>query len=88
MSLPLLRQVPPGFPPGAGQRDKEETYDCLEILLLVLVVVMAEVDELPLQLVLELLEGLDGLALGRVRRGKVNGLCGSLANKHSGESEF
>lgn len=44
-----------------------------------LVVVMAEVDELPLQVVLELPEGLDGLFPGGVGRAEVAGLrCGLL----------
>lgn len=43
-----------------------------------LVVLVAEVDELLLEGVLELLEGLDGLVLGRVRGGEVDGLSGGL----------
>ncbi|KUI65796.1 hypothetical protein VM1G_11377 [Cytospora mali] len=39
---------------------------------------MTEVDELPLQLMLELLEGLDGLFPGGVGRAKVDGLRGGL----------
>jgi len=54
------------------------TYDGLEVLLLMLVVLVAEVDELLLEGVLELLEGLDGLVLGGVRGIEVDGLCGGL----------
>lgn len=43
-----------------------------------LVVLMAKVDELLLQGVLELLEGLDGLVLGGVRGREFDGLSGSL----------
>lgn len=54
------------------------THDGLEVLLLMLVVLVAEVDKLLLEGVLELLEGLDGLVLGGVRRGEFDGLCGGL----------
>lgn len=47
------------------------------------VVVVAEVDELLLEGVLELLEGLDRLVLGRVDRREVDGLCGGLCNSVS-----
>lgn len=43
-----------------------------------LVVLVAEVDELLLEGLLELLEGLDGLVLGGVRGREVDGLCGGL----------
>lgn len=49
-----------------------------------LVVLVAEVDELLLEGMLELLEGLDGLVLGRVRGREVDGLCGGLY-MHLGE---
>ncbi|KUI60438.1 hypothetical protein VP1G_11156 [Cytospora mali] len=55
-----------------------QTYNRLEVLLLMLVVVMTEVDELPLQLMLELLKGLDGLFPGGVGRAEVDGLRGGL----------
>lgn len=54
------------------------TYDGLEVLLLMLVVLVAEVDELLLEGLLELLEGLDGLVLGGVRGGEVDGLSSGL----------
>lgn len=54
------------------------TYDGLEVLLLMLVVLVAEVDKLLLEGVLELLEGLDGLVLGGVRGREFDGLCGGL----------
>lgn len=54
------------------------THSCLEVLPLVLVVVVAEVDELGLQLVLELLEGLDGLLPGGMGRAELDGLGGGL----------
>jgi hypothetical protein len=59
-------------------RGDGKTYNCLEVLLLVLVVLMAEMDELPLQVVLELLEGLDGLLPGSVGGAEVAGLRGGL----------
>lgn len=43
-----------------------------------LVVLVAEVDELLLEGLLELLEGLDGLVLWCVGRGEVDGLSGGL----------
>lgn len=49
-----------------------------------LVVLVAEVDELLLEGVLKLLVGLDGLVLGRVRGREVDGLCGGL-HVHLGE---
>lgn len=55
-----------------------ETYDGLEVLLLVLVVVVAEVHQLPPQVVLELPEGLDGLLPRGVGRVEVAGLGGGL----------
>lgn len=55
-----------------------DAYDGLEVLLLVLVVLMAEVDKLLLEGVLELLEGLDGLVLGGVRGREFDGLSGGL----------
>lgn len=54
------------------------TYDGLEVLLLMLVVLVAEVDKLLLEGVLELLEGLDGLVLGSVRGREFDSLCGGL----------
>jgi hypothetical protein len=54
------------------------TYDGLEVLLLMLVVLVAEVDELLLEGVLKLLERLDGLVLGGVGGREFNGLCGGL----------
>jgi len=41
-------------------------------------VLVADVDELLLQLVLDLLEGFDGLLLGFVRGTQLNGLGGGL----------
>lgn len=57
------------------------TYDGLEVLLLMLVVLAAEVGELLLEGALELVEGLDGLVLGGVRGGEVDGLCGGLRER-------
>lgn len=49
-----------------------------------LVVLVAEMDELLLEGVLELVEGLDGLVLGGVGGREVDGLCGGLC-VHLGE---
>lgn len=63
----------------AGQVVVAQVGDGLEVLLFVLVVVVAEVDEFLFEGVLELAEGFDGLGLGGVgRRPGVYGCFGGL----------
>lgn len=63
----------------AGELVVREVADGLEVLGLVLIVVVAQMDEFFSDRVLELLEGLDGLGLGEVRgRPGVDGCFGGL----------